>query len=290
MKKVMLFLILFGNMLFAFAQSKDEKINISYWYVFGRFPNANEMAYWRSQPEQTTNWYISNHHNYLRADDGSSTQSVTQSYKDAFGRQPIQGEMDFWKKQKRTYADLMSQHVQYLLRDPSENAATINRAYQAVYGMAASTEEMNNWNKANFSYLVLTACLRSYRSNGYRLQSVEGIVNFIKGAWETTSNFAVNTGSAIYNAAASAISSTVAAGQRIMTLGTSGQVAKDLRSVDSGVMNTTESGQTVITGGASYMRGFNKLIGVDGGTLIGVDGGTLVGDRGAALIAAGGLN
>lgn len=278
----MLFLFFFGSLINAFAQSKDEKINISYWYVFGRFPNANEMAYWRSQPEQTTNWYISNHQTYLRADDGSTSQAVTQSYKDAFGRQPIQGEMDFWKKQKRTYADLMSQHVQYLLRDPSENAATINRAYQAVYGRAASTEEMNNWNKANFSYLVLTACLRSYKSNGYRLQSVEGIVNFIKGAWETTSNFAVNTGSAIYNAAASAVSATVAAGQRVLALGTSAQVTKDLKSIDSGIMNTTENGQTVITGGASYMRGFNKLIGVDAGTL--------VSERGAGLIAAGGLN
>lgn len=290
MKRVLLLLFFFGNLTDTFAQSKDEKINVSYWYVFGRFPNTNEMAYWRSQPDQSINWYISNHHNYLKADDGSSIQAVSQSYKDAFGRQPIQGEMDFWKKQKKTYSDLMSQHVQYLLRDPSENTATINRAYQTVYGRVASTEEMNNWNKANFSYLILTACLRSYKSNGYRLQSVEGMVNFIKGAWETTSNFAINTGSAIYNAAASAISATVATGQRILTLGTSVQITKDLRSIDSFVMSITENGLTLITGGASYMRGLNKLIGLDGGTLIGVDGGTLIGERGAALIAAGGLN
>ncbi|MBM3432628.1 MAG: hypothetical protein FJX92_06480 [Bacteroidetes bacterium] len=124
------------------AQNKDEKANVSYWYVFGRFPNAAEMKYWQSQSEQSLDWYITNHKNYLNADDATNTQTVTQSYKDAFGRSPSQGELDFWKKQKRSYADLMNQQVTYLLNDPAENAATINRAYQSIYSRAASNDEL----------------------------------------------------------------------------------------------------------------------------------------------------
>ncbi len=58
------------------AQSKLEKINVSYWYVFGRFPSAQEQAYWNSQPDQSVGWYITNHHNYLREDDASNSQAV----------------------------------------------------------------------------------------------------------------------------------------------------------------------------------------------------------------------
>jgi hypothetical protein len=254
------------------AQSKLEKINVSYWYVFGRFPSSQEQAYWNGQPDQSLSWYITNHQNYLRADDASNTQAVVQSYKDAFGRQPNTGERDFWKKQQRTYADLMNEHVQYLVRDPAENRATIARAYQAVYNRAPSAAESGYLERSNLSYLMLTACLRSYKSSGYRLQSVEGITNFLKGAWETTTNFVVNTGSAIYNAAATAVTSAVAAGQRILTLKTSNQTASDVERFDPKVVGRTEGGQVYMTGGASAMRNAGSLINLDGGTLIAAGG------------------
>jgi hypothetical protein len=254
------------------GQSKLEKINVSYWYVFGRFPSPQEQTYWNGQPDQSISWYINNHHTYLKADDASNTQAVTQSYKDAFGRQPSAGERDFWKKQQRTYADLMNEHVQYLLRDPAENRATIARAYQAVYNRAPSAGESGYLERSNLSYLMLTACLRSYKSTGYRLQSVEGITNFLKGAWETTTNFVVNTGSAIYNAAAGAVSSAVVAGQRILTLKTSIQTAGEVERFDRRVVGRTESGQVYLTGGASAMVKAGDLIGVDPGTLIAAGG------------------
>lgn len=282
MKYLLLLLISITCIFSTQAQSKDEKINVSYWYVFGRFPNSNEMSYWRSQAEQPLSWYITNHKNYLSADDPSNTQAVTQSYKDAFGRNPSQGELDFWKKQKRAYADLMNQHVQYLIQDPAENKATINRAYQSVYSRAASADEIAQWSKGNFSYLILTACLNSYKTSGYKLQSVEGIVNFMKNAWGTSVNFVVNAGTAVYNAAASAVTATVAAGQKIITLATSQTLANDIQSIDSGVVGKTEGGQTLITGGGGYMKGLSQVIGLNGATLIS--------DRGAGLIAAGGLN
>lgn len=295
MKKITL---IFGMMLLASilsAQSKEEKINISYWYVFGRFPSTAEMSYWKGQADQSISWYITNHHGFLKADDASNTQVVTQSYKDAFGRQPNSGEMNFWKGQKRTYADLMNEHVKYLVLDPNENRSTINRAYQAVYSRTASSGEMVNWEKGNLSYLMLTACLRSYKSS-YRLQSVEGVMNFVKGAWETTTNFVVNTGSAIYNAAAGAVSATIAAGQRILTLGASPQVANDIQRVDPKVFAKLENGQWVMTGGAGSMNGIGQLINLDGATLISDRGAGVVGTNGGTfksavtLIAAGGLN
>lgn len=253
------------------AQSKEEKINISYWYVFGRFPSTAELAYWKGQPDQSISWYITNHHGYLKADDASNNQAVTQSYRDAFGRQPNAGEMNFWKGQKRTYADLMNEHVKYLILDPNENRATINRAYQAVYNRTASTEESVNWEKGNLSYLMLTACLRSYKGS-YRLQSVEGITSFLKNAWETTSNFVVNAGSAIYGAAVGAVNSAIAAGQRVLALRASTQTVSELQRIDQSVVGRSEAGQLYLTGGASAMRNASSLIGVDGGTLIAAGG------------------
>jgi hypothetical protein len=267
--------LIFGMMLLASilsAQSKEEKINISYWYVFGRFPSAAEMSYWKGQADQSISWYITNHHGYLKADDASNTQAVTQSYKDAFGRQPNSGEMNFWKGQKRTYADLMNEHVKYLVLDPNENRSTINRAYQAVYGRAASSAESGFFERTNLSYLMLTACLRSYKSTGYRLQSIEGITNFLKSAWETTSNFVVNTGSAIYSAAAGAVNSAIAAGQQVLALRASTQSVSELQRLDPSVVGRSETGQLYLTGGATSMRNASSLIGVDAGTLIAAGG------------------
>ena len=282
MKHLFITLVFLASFYSVAAQSKEEKINVSYWYVFGRFPNAGELGYWNGQPDQSISWYITNHQNYLRADDKSNTEAVVNSYKDAFGRQPNNGELEFWKKQKRSYADLMNEHVLYLLKDAAENKSTINRAYQAVYSRAASNEEMNYWTKSNFSYLILTCCLRSYKSSGYKLQSVEGIVNFMKGAWETSANFVINTGSAIYNATTSAVSGAIAAGQRILTLATSKQLTNDIKNIDSKIFAKTEDGREIMTGGGSSMKGINQVIGLNGATL--------VSDKGAALIAAGGLN
>jgi len=271
MKRLLLFIGMISVTSALSAQTRDEKINVSYWYVFGRFPSTAELAYWKGQPDQSISWYISNHQGYLKADDASTTQAVTQSYRDAFGRQPNTGEMNFWKGQKRSYADLMNEHVKYLLLDPNENRATINRAYQVVYNRSASPEELVNWEKGNLSYLMLTACLRSYKSS-YRLQSVEGITNFLKGAWETTSNFVVNAGSAIYGAAAGAVNSVIAAGQRVLALRATNQTVSELQRLDPTVVGRSESGQLYLTGGASAMRNASSLIGVDHGTLIAAGG------------------
>lgn len=125
------------------AQVKAEKINLSYWYVFGRFPSAAEMNYWNGQPEQSLSSYISNHHNYLRSDRTSQVEAVRISYNDAFGRNPSQAESDYWVAQKNTYADMVNAHVKYLISDPNENKNTITRAYQQVLGRQPSSEEMN---------------------------------------------------------------------------------------------------------------------------------------------------
>ena len=282
MKKIIFSLSCLLSVAVLFGQSKAEKISISYWYVFGRFPSQAEMNYWNGQADQSINYYITSHHNYLKADNVSATDAVKIAYKDAFGRQPSQGELDFWVKQKRTYADLMNEHVKYLLIDANEKKATVTRAYQTVLGRQPGSEELVQWTKGNFSYLIITNCLYSYKTTGYRLQSVEGVMNFVKSAWETSANFVVNTGSAIYNATASTVTSAIAATQKILTLGTSKAVTDEVRRFDSKVLATTEKGQSVMTGGAAAMQGLNQLINLDGGTVIGLNGATLIG--------AGGLN
>lgn len=264
------------------AQDKQEKINLSYWYVFGRFPSQAEMNYWNGQAEQALSWYITNHQNYLRSDNQSSVDAVKISYRDAFGRQPNQGEIDFWNKQKRSYASLMDNHVLYLISDPAENRATINRAYQKVFGRQASTDEMNQWTKGNCSYALLVACLQSYKTSGYRLQSADAVFNFVKNAWETSANFVVNTGKAIYNTTVSAVTATVAAAQSVLSLVVSKKTTEALQSVDSKIVIRTENGNSIIMGGGSNMKDVSKLINLDGGTLVGLNG--------ATIIAAGGLN
>lgn len=266
-----------------YAQSKPEKINLSYWYVFGRFPSTGEMNFWNGQAEQSLNSYITNHHTFLKSDNNSAVEAVRISYKDAFGRSPSQGEMNFWSKQKRTYADLMNNHVLYLLSDANENKATINRAYQTVYGRQASANELAQWTRGNCSYALLIACLQSYKtSSTYRLQSADAIFNFVKNAWETSANFVVNTGKAVYNAAASAVTATVAAAQSVLALGISKQSTDELKSVDAKTVVVTENGRSLILGGAGNIRNVSALINLDGGTIVGTNSGT--------LIAAGGLN
>lgn len=266
----------------AIAQDKQEKINLSYWYVFGRFPSQAELNYWNGQAEQPLSWYISNHQNYLSNDNQSSVDAVKISYRDAFGRQPSQGEIDFWNRQKRSYAALMDNHVLYLISDPAENKATINRAYQKVFSRQASTEEMNQWTKGNCSYALLVACLQSYKSSGYRLQSADAVFNFVKNAWETSSNFVVNTGKAIYNTTVSAVTATVAAAQSVLSLVVSKKATDELQKVDSKIVTRTENGNSIIMGGGANMKDVSKLINLDGGTLVGLNG--------ATIIAAGGLN
>lgn len=264
------------------AQDKQEKINLSYWYVFGRFPSQAELNYWNGQADQPLSTYISNHQNYLQGDNQSIVDAVKISYKDAFGRQPSQGEIDFWVKQKRTYAALMDNHVLYLLSDQNENKSTINRAYQKVFSRQASIDEMNQWLRGNCSYVVLVACLQSYKTSGYRLQSADAIFNFVKNAWETSTNFVVNTGKAIYNTTVSAVTATVAAAQNLLSLVISKRSTDDLKKYDSKIVAQTENGSSIVTGGASSMKDISKLINLDGGTIIGMNG--------ATLIAAGGLN
>jgi hypothetical protein len=282
MKKILL--LLFTILFFSIteAQEKQEKINLSYWYVFGRFPSQAELNYWNGQADQSLNWYITNHQNYLKNDNQSIIDAVKISYKDAFGRQPSQGEIDFWSKQKRTYASLMDNHVLYLISDPAENKATINRAYQTVFSRQASPDELNQWARGNCSYALLLACLQSYKTSGYRLQSADAIFNFVKNAWETSSNFVVNTGKAIYNTTVSAITSTVAAAQNILSLVVSKKSTDELQRYDSKIITRTENGSAVILGGASNIKDVSKLINLDGSTLVGLNG--------ATLIAAGGLN
>lgn len=281
MRKVlmMLFTIVVTS---AIAQDKQEKINLSYWYVFGRFPSQAELNYWNGQAEQPLSWYISNHHNYLKSDNQSSIDAVKISYKDAFGRQPSQGEIDFWSKQKRTYASLVDNHVLYLLSDPAENKATIHRAYQTVFGRQASADELNQWTRGNCSYVLLVACLQSYKTSGYRLQSAEAVFNFVKNAWETSANFVVNTGKAIYSVTMSAVTATVAAAQSVLSLTISRKATDELQRIDSKIVTRTENGSSVIIGGAGNMKDISKLINLDGGTVVGTNSGT--------LIAAGGLN
>jgi hypothetical protein len=290
MKKIILLLSACFVVSISFAQSKVEKINLSYWYVFGRFPSNGEMNFWNGQAEQSLSSYITTHHNFLKADNNSAVEAVRISYKDAFGRSPSQGEIDFWSKQKRTYADLMNNHVLYLLSDANENRATINRAYQAVLGRQASADEMNQWTRGNCSYALLLACLQSYKTSGYRLQSADAIFNFVRNAWETSANFVVNTGKAVYNAAASAVTAAVAATQSVLALIVSRASANELKAVDSKTVIVTENGLSVIMGGAGNMRGVSTLINLDGGTLVGTNSGTLKSEGAATIIAAGGLN
>lgn len=264
------------------GQDKPEKINLSYWYVFGRFPSQAELNYWNGQADQSLSSYISNHQNYLQSDNQSIIDAVKYSYRDAFGRQPNQGEVDFWSKQKRTYAALMDNHVLYLISDPNENKATINRAYQKVFARQASTDELNQWTRGNCSYVVLVACLQSYKTSGYRLQSADAVFNFVKNAWETSTNFVVNTGKAIYNTTVSAVTATVAAAQSLLSLGISRKSTDELQRFDSKIITRSENGSSVITGGAANMKDLSKLINLDGGTVVGTNG--------ATLIAAGGLN
>lgn len=261
-----------------YAQSRPEKINLSYWYVFGRFPSTGEMNYWNGQAEQSLSAYITNHHNYLKSDNNSAVEAVRISYKDAFGRSPSQGEIDFWSKQKRTYSDLMNNHVLYLLSDANENKATINRAYQTVYGRQASANELAQWTRGNCSYALLIACLQSYKTApGYRLQSADAIFNFVKNAWETSTNFVVNSGKAVYNAAASAVTATVAAAQSVFALGVSRTSTDELKSIDGKAVVATENGRMLILGGAGNIRNISALINLDGAGVVGTAGGTLIG-------------
>lgn len=290
MNKIILLLVACFFLVTTYAQSKAEKINLSYWYVFGRFPSTGEMNFWNGQADQSLNSYITTHHNFLKADNNSAVEAVRISYRDAFGRSPAQGEIDFWSKQKRTYADLMNNHVLYLLSDANENKATINRAYQTVLGRQASTDEMNQWTRGNCSYALLLACLQSYKTSGYRLQSADAVFNFVRNAWETSANFVVNTGKAVYNAAASAVTATVAAAQSVLALVVSRASANELKSVDSKTVIVTENGLSIIAGGAGNMRGLSTLINLDGGTIVGTNSGTMRTDQAVTLIAAGGQN
>lgn len=291
MKKIILLFSACLIVSISFAQSKAEKINLSYWYVFGRFPSNGEMNFWNGQAEQSLSSYISTHHNFLKADNTSAVEAVRISYKDAFGRIPSQGEIDFWSKQKRTYADLMNNHVLYLKSDANENKATINRAYQSVYRRQASSNELNQWTRGNCSYALLTACLQSYKTSPtYRLQSADAIFNFVKNAWETSANFMVNTGKAVYNAAASAVTATVAAAQSVLALVVSKSSTNELRAIDPRTVIVTENGLSLIAGGAGNMVGLPTLINLDGGTLVGTNSGTLKSEGAATIIAAGGLN
>ena len=176
----------------------------------------------------------------------------------------------------------MDNHVLYLLSDPNENKATINRAYQKVFSRDASSDELNQWMKGNCSYVLLVACLQSYKTSGYRLQSADAVFNFVKNAWETSANFVVNTGKAIYNTTVSAVTNTVAAVQSILSLGISGASTNELQRFDSRIIARTENGNSVVTGGAGNMKDISKLIGLDGANVVGTNSGT--------LIAAGGLN
>jgi len=291
MKKSILLVLACFVLVTTYAQSKAEKINLSYWYVFGRFPSTGEMNFWNGQAEQSLNSYITTHHNFLKADNNSAVEAVRISYRDAFGRSPAQGEIDFWSKQKRTYGDLMNNHVLYLLSDGNENKATINRAYQTVLGRQASADELNQWARGNCSYAVLLACLQSYKTSPtYRLQSADAIFNFVRNAWETSANFVVNTGKAVYNAAASAVTATVAAAQSVLALIVTKTSANELKSVDPKTVIVTENGLSIIAGGAGNMKGLPSLINLDGGTIVGTNSGTLKAQQGVTLIAAGGLN
>lgn len=273
MKKLLLSVIMLFVIGTAISQVKTEKINISYWYVFGRFPSAAEMNYWNSQPEYSLDSYVKNHQNYLQSDNKSIIEAIQNSYKDAFGRGPNQGEIDYWSKGKRIYGDLVTQHVIYLRNDPAENRATINRAYQSVYGRQATAEELTEWSKGNCSYVILTACLQSYKTSGtYRLQSAEGIVNFLRGAWETSANFVVNSGKAVYNATASAITAVSVATQKVFFMTISNPVFDEISRALPGVVGLTENKKRCMAAGLSEMKMVSNLINLDGAGLIGAGG------------------
>jgi hypothetical protein len=287
-----LFQVCFFSHLSTHAQVRAEKINLSYWYVFGRFPSAAEMNYWNGQPEQSLSWYISNHHNYLRSDKTSQVEAVRISYIDAFGRNPSQAESDYWVVQKNTYADMVNAHVNYLISDSNENKNTIKRAYQQVLGRQPSSEEMNLWSRSNFSFVILNACLQSYKTSGtYRLQSAEAVAGFLRNAWETSANFVVNSGKAIYNATASTITASVAAAQNMYALVVSSTIVRDINQQFAQSVIKAENGFTVIAAGIGSMVNASRLINLDGAGLKNdPKSATLIGAGAWNLIGAGAWN
>ncbi len=158
-------MLLVGGLLPGFCQTKEGTIQLSYYVAFGRHPNAAELSYWMSQPDQNLVQRVEGHRNFLRQSAEEAYQAIARSYISAYGVGTSDDQIRNHLKDRPTFSEMMDRHVSYMRgRDRS---GLVTNAFQKVYGRAASAAEIQYWQGVgDITYDQLVARLETNRRLG----------------------------------------------------------------------------------------------------------------------------
>lgn len=154
--------ILFFSSVFtaAYAQTKDEIINGSYFVAFGRYANSGELNYWRQNVSgKNIQQMVNNHRDYISSSQNEREQTIRRSYMDAFGWQPSTDELRYWSGQNKTYGELMTNHIKNWLNVyPDKKEQVIRQSYYKAFSRNASADEIKYWmSQPTYSFAQLVA-------------------------------------------------------------------------------------------------------------------------------------
>lgn len=162
----------------AFAQTKDEVINGSYFVAFGRFANSGELTYWRQNVgSRNIQQMVANHKDYIRTNQYEREQTIKRSYLDAFGWQPSADELKYWSSQNKTYAELMTNHINSWLNVyPDKKELVIKQSYYKAFGRNATADEMKYWKlQPTYSFVQLVAMHTTWKQKNQTSSTFTGI-------------------------------------------------------------------------------------------------------------------
>jgi hypothetical protein len=187
-----------GNLTSAFAQSKDEIVNGSYFVAFGRFANQGELNYWKNAGNYTVAQLVEMHRDYLSRDRNEKIATINRAYMDAFGWNPSSSDIDYWSKLNKTYGEIMTVQMNTLRNNSKSRTLVIQQSYYRSFNKLPDAAQLQYWlNQSPYSFAQLVAFHSTWKNQGRNTSSITQIQGSLNQNGISTFNFSPQAISAV---------------------------------------------------------------------------------------------
>jgi len=160
----------------AYAQSKDEIVNGSYFVVFGRFANQGELNYWKNAGNYTLAQLVELHKGYLNKDQHEKRATINRAYLDAFGWNANTSDLDYWSTLNKTYSEILNANMNTLRNNSKSRTTVIQQSYYRSFNKLPDAAQLQYWlNQPVCSFAQLVAFHSTWKNQGRNTSSVTRI-------------------------------------------------------------------------------------------------------------------
>ena len=186
----MMLVLTSGNLSSAYAQSKDEIVNGSYFVAFGRFANQGELNYWKNAGNYTVAQLVEMHRGYLSQDRNEKTATINRAYMDAFGWNATGNDINYWNALNKTYGEIMAFHMNTLRNNSKSRTLVIQQSYYRSFNKLPDAAQLQYWlNQSTYSFAQLVAFHSTWKNQGRGTSAVTQIQGSLNQNGISTFNF-----------------------------------------------------------------------------------------------------